>query len=122
MLYFSKTEEALSELLERFSDFFSYKVRGGTELSFLNFRIIQSEHGISLDQSNHIINSLLKQYFDKDEKVKYESSPFPLDNKFEYELFTALPMSDEELAKAEKQYKGKYNHWTGALQHISVWS
>ena len=45
-----------------------------------------------------------------------------MDSKFEYELYTALPMSDEELAKAEVKYKGKYNHWTGALQHISVWS
>ena len=28
----------------------------------------------------------------------------------------------EELKEAEKKYKGKYNKWTGALQHISVWS
>jgi len=54
--------------------------------------------------------------------VKYESSPFPLDSKFEYEIFSALPMTDEELAQTEMKYKGRYNYWTGALQHISVWS
>ena len=92
------------------------------ELQFLNFRVIQSEHGVSIDQSNHIIQSILNEYFDKDDKVKYESSPFPLDNKFEYELYQSLPMTPEELEEAEKKYKGKYNKWTGALQHISVWS
>ena len=40
----------------------------------------------------------------------------------EYELYSVLPMSDEELDKAAIQHKGKYNHWTGALQHIAVWS
>ena len=59
---------------------------------------------------------------DEDEKVKYESSPFPLDSKFEYELYTALPMSEDELETIEKKYNGKYNKWTGVLQHIAVWS
>ena len=64
----------------------------------------------------------MNDYFDKNEKVKYESSPFPLDSKFEYELYAALPMSEDELEKVEKKYNGKYNKWTGALQHIAVWS
>ena len=84
-------------------------------MQFLNFRIIQSKHGISIDQTNHILQSILNNYFDKNKNVKYESSPFPLDNKFEYELYTALPISEVELEKAEKKHNGKYNKWTGAL-------
>ena len=38
--------------------------------------------------------------------VKYESSPFPLHSKFEYELYAALPISEKELEKAENKYKG----------------
>ena len=68
------------------------RLKRGTDLQFLNFRIIQSEHGISIDQTNHII-----EYFDKDEKMKYESSLFLIDSKFAYELFVALPMTPEEL-------------------------
>ena len=65
---------------------------------------------------------LLKEYFADDEKVKYESSPFLLDSKFEYELYTVLPMTLEELEEAEKKHKGKQNKCTEALQHILVWS
>ena len=31
-------------------------------------------------------------------------------------------MNPEELEQAEKKHKGKYNKWTGALQHVAVWS
>ena len=31
-------------------------------------------------------------------------------------------MSEDELEKAEKKNNGKYNKWTGELQHIIVWS
>ena len=31
-------------------------------------------------------------------------------------------MRAEELKQVEKKYKGKYNKWTGVLQHIIVWS
>ena len=122
ILYMSKHEEPLKELLDKFGDFFSFKVKRGIELQFLNFRIIQSEHGISIDQTNHIIQSIINGSFDKDEKVKYESSPFPLDSKFEYELYAALPKFEDELEKSKKKYNGKYNKWTDALQHIAVWS
>ena len=76
--------------------------------------MIQSKYGISIDQTNHITKGILKEYFDKDEKVEYESSQFLLDSKFEYELYMALPMTTEELEQDKKKYKGKYNKYTGA--------
>ena len=115
ILFMSKHEEPLQELLDTFGEVFSFKIKRGIELQFLNFRIIQSEHGISIDQANHILQSILNDYFDKNEKVKYESSPFLLDSKFDYELYAALPMSEDELEKAKKKYNGKYNRWTGVL-------
>ena len=55
----SKHEELLQELLDKFGDLFSFKVKRGIELQFLNFRIIQSEQGISIDQTNHIIQKIM---------------------------------------------------------------
>ena len=118
----SKHEEPLQELLDKVGDVFSFKVTRGIEVQFLNFRIIQSEHGFLIDQTNHIIQSIMNDYFDKDERVKYKSSLFPLDSKVEYELYAALPMSEDGLEKSEKKYNGKYNKWTGELEHITVWS
>lgn len=37
-------------------------------------------------------------------KNKYESSTLALHSKFEYELYTALPMTPEELERTEKKY------------------
>lgn len=99
------SRELLRTLLNNFDDFFSYKVKEGTEVSSLNFRVIQTEYGISFDQTNHIIKSILEIYFDNGDTVKYESSPFPLDSKFEYELFVALTMTDVELNQAENNTK-----------------
>ena len=68
ILYMSKHKEPLQELLDKFGDFFSFNIKRGIELQFLNFRIIQSEHGISIDQTNHILQSILNDYFEKNKK------------------------------------------------------
>ena len=49
ILYMSTSEEPLNILLEKFSHFFVYEVRRGNEILFLNYRIIQTEHSISID-------------------------------------------------------------------------
>ena len=59
MLYLSNSEEPLNALLQRFRDFFSFKVKRGANIQFLNFRIIQSNYGISIDQSKHITKGIL---------------------------------------------------------------
>ena len=61
----SKQQKQLKELLDKFRDLFSFKVKREIELQFLNFRIIQSVHGISIDQTNHIIQSILNDYLIK---------------------------------------------------------
>ena len=41
IIYMSRSEGALNKLLNRFSDFFSLKVKTGTEQQFLNYILIQ---------------------------------------------------------------------------------
>ena len=38
-------------------------------------------------------------------KIKHELSPFPLDNKFEYKLFSVLPILDGKLTEAKRNIK-----------------
>ena len=114
----SKDEEPLQELLDEFGEFFSFRAKREIELQFLKFRILQSEHGILINQTNHIVQSIMNDSFDKDEKVKYESSPFPLDSKFEYELYVALLMSEDELEKVEKN---KTENMTNGLENYTTW-
>ena len=44
-----------------FHKYFSFTMRKINELSFLNFRIIQSKHGISFDKSNNIKQKILNE-------------------------------------------------------------
>ena len=68
ILYMSKQQKQQKELLDNFRDLFSFKVKRGIELQFLNFRIIQSEHVTFIDQTNHIRQSILNDYLIKMKK------------------------------------------------------
>ena len=62
---------------------------------------------------------MLKPYFkdiiNKNEKLKFQSTPFPLNPKFEVELFQVNPMDEKEIKSMKNKYKGTYNHLTGIL-------
>jgi len=103
-------------------DMFDYTFKQGNVLKFLNIRIIQSIHGISIDQTEHIIKTIVNAYW-KDtprENIKNQSSPFPTDPKFERILFKAIPLVGDKLKQVEKQHGGSLNHWVGGLMHVQV--
>ena len=116
MLLTTNSKRASTLFEHAFDRYFTYIKRDDTEISFLNFRIIQSENGIRLDQTNHILQKVIKPYFPTQEKVLFQFSPFPfLANTFEITLFSSLPLAHEEHMEYAKIYKGNYNHWTGCL-------
>ena len=122
-IIFASTDESLWNILQStFQQYFDYTTRTGPELAFLNFRIIQSEHGTSIDQTNHIQQTILNKYFTTDKRVPFYSSPFPLDSKFEIELFESLPLSENDLTKIEERYNGTYCFYIGAIQHVANYS
>ena len=94
-------------------------MRKGNELSFLNFRIIQSKHGISIDQSNHIKQKILNELFSVTIKVPFKLSHFPFCPKFEMILFASTLLDQYQNFKMTKIYYGSYNHWTGAIIHVA---
>ena len=53
MLYMSTSDEPLKILLAKVNDLFLFEVKRGKYISFLNYRIVQTEYGISMDQTNH---------------------------------------------------------------------
>ena len=119
-ILFAATDPTMwKTLLITFHQYFEFTTRTGTELSFLNYRIIQSKHGVSIDQTNHIKQTILQVYFKDTPTVIFQSSPFPRDPKFEIELFKALPLSDEDLEKMANKINGTYQFYVGALQHVA---
>ena len=101
-----------------FDNYFAYTTKEGSILQFLNYRIIQSDYGTSVDQYNHIRQTMLQVFFPHQTVVLFQSSPFPLDVSIEMSLFQASPMSEKEMQLMTEQYHGSYNHWVGALLHM----
>jgi len=90
-------------------------------IKFLNLRIIQSPAGISFDQTTHIKNIILAEYF-KDipsNSIKFQPYPFPLEPAFERTLYESVPLVGLALANAVKKFRFTFGHIVGALMHIS---
>ena len=82
-------------LCSTFDQYFGYTTTTGHILRFLNYRIIQSVHGVSVDQYTHIRITMLNPFFESTTTAPFHSSPFPLSPAFEMELYSATPLDDE---------------------------
>ena len=68
-------------------------------------RIIQSSHGISIDQISHTKETILEQWFpDASERVNFYPNPFKSDITFDLALAYTLPVTPAELRHLEERY------------------
>ena len=98
--------------------YFNLTRQEGPELKYLNFRIIQSEFGISMDQTRHIRESIIDPWFGTSTNVRTADTPFRTDSQFEQDLAEVLPASPDELQQLEQEYNGPYRSTLGKLNHI----
>ena len=94
---FHRLRLALDSVLE-------YTFQDGPVLKFLNIRIVQSNHGISLDQTQHIVSNILDDYWNNHDtsKIPWQSAPFPTNNTFETTLFHSLPLTIDQHKHCQK--------------------
>ena len=100
---------------------FQLTSQGGTILKFLNFKIIQSPHGISADQTSHI-DEMLRKYFPPGTKVGKTETPLRSDRQYQEEIYHSIPATPSELKALENQFGFKFGTVYGELMHISAWS
>ena len=113
------TNDDFYDLMTYFRKFFQLSLQEGSVLSYLNMRIIQSEHAISLDQAEYIFDLLLAFFGDKADRIKTASTPLRSDSTFEKDLYEATPLSETELVEYARCYRGGYRHHLGKLQHAA---
>ena len=119
-ILFAATDCSLYLAIQQvFNNFFAYTTTDGQILYFLNYRIIQSVHGTSIDQYNHIRQTILQVFFNEGYSIPFHSSPLPLETTIEMDLFRLHPLTDEENEAITTRCNGIYMHWTGALLHIA---
>ena len=97
-------------LRDTFTKYFEFTSSSDSVLHFLNYRLIQSKHGTSIDQYVHIHQTILHPFFASHKSVPFQSNPFPLDPAFEMELYTSTPLPDTDIERLTEEYNGSYNH------------
>ena len=107
-----------NEVLQTLTAAFKVTTQEGSVIKYLNFRIIQSPHGISIDQTNHILD-LVNSHIPKETLLGDVNTPLRSDRKFQDEVSSSLPASATELKALEKEFGFKFSSLYGALLHIS---
>jgi hypothetical protein len=93
--------------------YFELSVQTGHVMNFLGLRVIQTDIGISLDQSLYVYE-MLETFFGKNvDVIKSLGTPMRHDTEFEREMHDAIPLSPSELKQYALEYKGSYRFWTG---------
>ena len=93
-----------------------------SQFKFLSLHIVQSQHGTSIDQTNHITTKILDHWFQQGYPTKIVNTPYPTDNNFELDLTTAPSLNSDTLHQYETRYHGPFNHTLGKLLHIQQWT
>ena len=93
-----------------------------TKLKFLSLTLYQSDHGTSIDQTNHIHSKILLPWIQHYKPLRITNTPFPTDSDFELDLSQSPALHGSDLQLYEARYHGPFNHTIGQLLHIQQWT
>jgi hypothetical protein len=87
---------------------FEVTLQEGAFLRFINVLITQSPDGISIDQTDHIVEMIVTPYSKNQDTSELISItiPFPVDSPFEKHLYEAPVIVSAALKKIEDQHGG----------------
>ena len=117
-------DDIFAEFITYMKKHLNLTAKSDTVLEYLNLRIVQTDAGISYDQTEHIQNTIVNKFFppQSTERLKTVHTPFRTDSEFENDLVEQLPATGDELKALEKQYKGTFPSIIGQIMHVYVWS
>ena len=106
-LYFYSHEDLFLAFETHMERFVPVTTQEGNILKYLNIQIVQTDQGISIDQTHQIKTKILDHWFPPDtvKRLKSADTPYRTDSDYERDLNEQLPATGEEPAKLEKQYK-----------------
>eukprot|EP00956_Cyclotella_meneghiniana_P008309 scaffold11091_cov47-Cyclotella_meneghiniana.AAC.1 len=119
-------QSLFDRLCAKMRTMFDITTKEGEKFQYLNLDIIQTEHGISYDQTDHIRRKIINKYFPPDKisesKLKPVHTPFRTDSDYEKDLAEQLPASEDELKILEQRYGDSYGAILGEIMHVEVCS
>ena len=71
--------------------------------------IIQNKYGIIIDQTYHIINNTIQEYWGTNtkEEMKFQKLPFPIDASYDTDIFMDTPLIGEDFKRFEQTHGGQ---------------
>ena len=116
--------DLFTRLKTHLAEYVDVTTQEGSRIKYLNLDIIQSQHGISYDQSAHIEDTIKSKFFppDSTSTLKPVHTPFRTDSEFELDLCEELPASSDLLKDLHKRYGGTYPEILGQILHVFVWT
>ena len=114
-------DQNFARLKTHMERFVPVTTQDGKVMKYINTRIIQTDEGISIDQTHRIKTAILDNWFPpkRTEQLKTADAPYRTDSDFERQLETQLPAIGEDLKLLEKKHGGKYNALLGQVLHIA---
>ena len=113
-------ENVFANFMKFMDGFVPVTAQTGTVLKYLNLRIIQTDYGISYDETQHIKSTIVDKFFPPNmtERLKSADTPYRTDSEFEKALCETLPETAEELHKLEKDYDRTFHSIIGRFLHV----
>ena len=116
-LVLSSTKEVYDKEKRKLQSMFDITTQEEHIINFLNLQIITSDHAISLDQTQHILD-LVEPFFPHHfHKI---NTPMRTDKKFEIEYASVLPATKDELKNSEIEFGGSYLTLYGNILHVAT--
>jgi hypothetical protein len=101
---------------------FKITLQEGALILFLNLRIIQPPTGIHIDQTDHIVETIIVPYYKDQDTLSLLSitSPFSTDSYFEQWLYKSPVLAGSALKDMARQHGSSLYHWNGVLLHLAI--
>ena len=117
ILLFTQYSDIYDSIQDQLQQAFGITTQTGLVLSYLDYKIVQLTHAISVNQTDFIL-SIVNQYIPSTEKTTKVDTPPRTDQNFDNEIKDSTQADDKELKQLCIEYKADFRTIFGQLCHI----
>ena len=102
VLILTSCEEAQSIIQDELKKAFCVTIKSSTRINSLKFKIMQIKYGVSMDQTDHILD-MVNKHFQDPSSIRKTDTPLRTDKQYENEIQFDNPVSPSKLKAMVKQ-------------------
>jgi len=117
ILIYTKYEDFYLKIKTKLNEAFGVTSQNSSIIHYLNYKIVQSQYAISVDQTKFILD-IVHQYIPPNSRCPKIDTPLRTDRQFANEILESIPASPSELKQLAIEYKAEFRTIFGQLCHI----